>query len=123
MENRMARYKLLVGVHQDERGRDYVAKDIVQSSRPLDRVFPNKFELLKEKSTTKETPVKPVKVKQEEPEGINVTGDFPDALVNDFKVYRKSRWHYVYASDDLSLPLNNKGLTSKKVNSFIQNNI
>jgi len=119
----MARYRLLVGNHQDERGRGYVANDIVQSSRPLDRVFPNKFELLKEESIAKETPVKPVKIKQKEPEGINVTGDFPDALVNDFKVYRKSRWHYVYAADDLSRPLNNKGLTSKKINSFIQSNL
>lgn len=40
----MASFRLVAGTHSDEEGNDYKAGDIVESDKPLDEVFANKFE-------------------------------------------------------------------------------
>ncbi len=120
------RYKLIAGGHRDVDGRDYVKGDTITTSRPLDEVFgKTKFQKIKEpeknlKLTKPKKKVEPIiEEEQESLDGTDVTVNFPLASVNDFLVSRKGRWHYVYDKKDVTVPLNEKGLSSKDVSSFV----
>lgn len=120
------RYRVIAGGHRDVNGRDYVTGDIVTTSRPLDKIFgTSKFQKIEAPEKNLKINKKIVKKTQntEEPSGNDVTENYPLAFANDFKVYQKGRWNYVYSADDLSAPLNDKGLTKDKVVSFVHENL
>lgn len=54
------------------------------------------------------------------PEGKDMTSKFPVAEEQDFKVYRNGGLYFVYDADDLSAPVNEKGVAKAKVAEVIK---
>lgn len=51
--------------------------------------------------------------------GEDVTGEFPDAILADYKVFRKGKKHYVAEPQKLDVALNKAGLAAADVAEFI----
>lgn len=132
-----------VGGH-NEAGRDYQAGDILESSRPLDKIWPHKFVRIDDakmdsKPFAGEGGSSPILVKEMDdaqgeaaPEtsslleveselGENVTADYPAAADAGLLVLRKGPWHYVAAAETPDAAENEKGLKRDALVEFLAN--
>jgi hypothetical protein len=125
------RWEILAGDFTDENGvkvsYERGKRTFFESSLPLDQVpfGPEKFRRVEEAQAGGETDEGTQALEAEEdatpessqataePEGEDVTEDFPTAEKAALKVYHKDGNYYVYDANNLSTPLHDEDLTSK----------
>lgn len=107
----MKEYKVKSGRHIDEKGIEHIAgtdTELVRSRRPLDKLFVNKFEFVREVEDEPEKVYVSNVPDGEEDEGEesqfseygeDVTDDFPNAFKEDLKVFTKNGWFSVVDPD------------------------
>jgi len=138
----MAKFRLLAGIHVMQ-GRVYGKDEIICTSELLDEMFKNKFEKVHDSTpiakaivsniappAAKAPVVDAPQVDEDDagevapPDGDDVTADFQQAVDQDFKVFRRKEGrkslYYVYDADDLSKPLNDKGVKKGEVDGVIE---
>lgn len=137
------KYRLTGGTHVESSkpGEDgeiqiYKSGEEVISSRPLDKLFKNKFvdlgeveEVINIESEPKLETDKPNKTTSDSdapgvskvPEGYDedVTEEFEGAEAKSVKVFRNGSWYGVFEPDDLSEPIDGKKLRKNDVSDFI----
>jgi hypothetical protein len=141
----MAKYKLLLGTHMHH-GERLKAGDVIESAYDLTKVFVNKYVRVDDFAAPvasqgdNPAPGRPVRhpagpgrpqAKPQAPPAIqksatdvalgrDVTKNFPQAVDEDFKVYKKGTVYFVYDLDDVSSPLNAEGVAKTEVDAIIQ---
>lgn len=136
----MALYRVLSGATNID-GRTYSKDETVETHLPLDKMFVNAFERVDAGQApapvqspapapmTTPAPARRARANPSatsatsatRPKGKDVTADFPLAVEQDFLVFKTGRELFVYDSDDLTRPLNEKGITKQsEVAKFIR---
>lgn len=142
----MAKFKVKSGAHDDGKGRIYHRGEIVESPHDLTKAFRNSFERVPDNTpATKNTALARVTVPNDAPPetvypveneptleddsasdtgevtptGMDVTGVFPAAKDQDFKVFKREGKYFVYDADDLTKPFNETGVKKAGVAAVI----
>lgn len=116
----MAKYEVAKGKHIHE-GITYTEGDVIESDKPLDRIWQNKFvkvgtkdkkqlKLLKKKQRKNED----VDTDDEDTLGENVTDQFPAAARVDCLVFKKDGKFVVADADEPDTPIHDGTLDDKK---------
>jgi hypothetical protein len=100
-----------------QQSKEYRPGDLIESPLDLCKLFPNKFDrAAPPRKLVESEPVVATAVLEDTP-GENVTKEFPVAIDYDLGVFLKEKKYWIYDDGE---PVNEKGLTKKKVDSFIE---